>query len=152
LTQKSSPDKSTLTFILSKLDAPGFVLFAPFSTMLLMALQWGGTEYPWNSPTIIGLFCGAAGTFILFLAWEYRTNEAMLPFSLLKRRIVWSSCLTVAFFFGSSLIFSYYLPIYFQAVRNVSPALSGVYILPSILTQILMSVVSGVLGKPLSSS
>ncbi|KAK9242014.1 hypothetical protein V1506DRAFT_572943 [Lipomyces tetrasporus] len=43
---------------------------------------------------------------------------------------------------------SYYLPIYFQAVRGVSPLTSGVYLLPSILSQLLFAVGSGILvGK-----
>ncbi len=113
-----------------------------------MALEWGGTEYPWNSAKIIGLFCGAGGTLIVFVAWEYQAGDrAMIPFSIVRKRVVWSSCLVIGFFFGSLLVFSYYLPIYFQAVKDVSPALSGVYVLPGILSQMVMAVVSGVLGK-----
>lgn len=116
--------------------------------MFLMALQWGGTEYPWNSATIIGLFCGAGGTLVVFTACEYRAGDgAMIPFSMIRNRVVWSSCLVIGFFFGPLLVFTYYLPIYFQAVKGVSPALSGVYILPGVLSQILMEIVSGVLGK-----
>jgi hypothetical protein len=39
------------------------------------------------------------------------------------------------------------LPIYFQAVKGVAPSPSGVFILPGILSQMLMAVVSGVLGE-----
>ncbi|KAF4918848.1 Efflux pump mokI [Colletotrichum viniferum] len=38
-----------------------------------------------------------------------------------------------------------YVPIYFQAVKGVGPSLSGVYMLPSILTQLLSLVISGAL-------
>jgi Fungal trichothecene efflux pump (TRI12) len=121
--------------------------------MLLMALEWGGTEYPWNSATIIGLFCGAGGTLILFVAWEYRTGDtAMIPLSMVRKRIVWCSCLVIGCFFGSLLVFSYYLPIYFQAVKGVSPSRSGVYVLPGILSQMLMAITSGFLGKCRASS
>lgn len=145
---KTKAKESTVLSTLSKLDLVGFFLFAPFAIMFLMALEWGGTEYPWRSATIIGLFCGAGGTLVIFAAWEYHVgDEAMVPYSMLRKRVVWSSCLVIGFFFGCLLIFSYYLPIYFQAVKGVSPALSGVYVLPGILSQMMMAVISGVLGE-----
>lgn len=134
--------------ILSHLDLPGFVFFAGFAVMFLLALEWGGTTYPWNSSVIIGLFCGAGGALPVFACWEYRMgDDAMVPPSMVRRRIVICSCFLVFFFFGSMLLFNYYLPIYFQAVRGVSPALSGVYLLPQILSQMVMATVSGLLGE-----
>jgi hypothetical protein len=145
---RNSTEKRTALAILLKLDLAGFCLFAPFAVMFLMALEWGGTKYAWNSATIIGLFCGAAGALIMFVAWEYRAGDgAMIPFSMVRKRVVWCSCLVVAFFFGSLLVFTYYLPIYFQAVKGVSPSRSGVYVLPGILSQMAMAVTSGFLGK-----
>jgi len=135
------------SIIREKLDLLGFALFAPAAIQFLLALQWGGTRYPWSSATVIGLFCGAAGTLCVFLAWEYRKGDmAMIPFSIMRRRVVWCSCLVAFFYFGGMLSFIYYLPIYFQAVKGVSPTLSGVYLLPSILSQIVFSVLSGFLG------
>jgi len=115
--------------------------------MLLFALQWGGIKYAWGSATIIGLFCGSAGNFAVFLAWEYKKgDDAMIPFSMIKIRIVWCSCFIMLFFFGTQIITSYYLALYFQAVRGVTPTLSGVYLLPTILSQMLLAIISGVLG------
>lgn len=70
----------------------------------------------------------------------------MIPFSMVRQRIVWSSCLTMLFLMSSTMITSYYLPIYFQAVRNATPTLSGVYNLPAIISSILAAIISGVLG------
>jgi hypothetical protein len=133
---------------LSKLDLVGFFLFTPFTIMFLLALEWGGIEYPWDSATIFGLFCGAGVILVIFATWEHHVgDEAMVPFSMLRKRVVWSSCLVAGFFSGCMFTSSYYLPIYFQAVKGVSPVLSGVYVLPSILSQMIMAVVSGVLGE-----
>lgn len=141
----------TILSTLSQLDLVGFVLFAPFAIMFLMALEWGGTTYAWRSATIIGLFCGAGGIFILFVIWEYHVGEgAMFPYSMMRKTVVWSSCIVICLFFGCLLTLSYYLPIYFQAVKGVSPTLSGVYILPGILSQMLMAIVSGVIGESCS--
>lgn len=134
--------------ILRKLDLLGFVFFAPSAVMLLLALQWGGVKFAWGSATIIGLFCGAAGMFSVFAAWEYRVGDgAMIPFYMVRQRVIWSSCITMGCFFGSLLTITYYLPIYFQSIKGVSPGLSGVYLLPSILSMMITAVTSGILGE-----
>ena len=144
---KTDQVKSTILKTLGKLDLFGFALFAPAAIQLLLALEWGGTRYVWNDATIIGLFCGAAGTFCIFLAWEYRRGDsAMIPYSMVRRKIVWCSCLVVFMFMGSMIITTYYMPIYFQTVRNATPTMSGVYILPAILSQVIFATISGLLG------
>ncbi|KAK9349974.1 putative MFS general substrate transporter [Lipomyces doorenjongii] len=131
--------------ILKKLDLGGFALFAPAAIQFLLALQYGGNQYSWNSATVIGLFCGAGGTFTVFLAWEYyKAKDAMIPFHMVRQR----ECGPAAWLCYMTMCASYYLPIYFQAVRGVSPLTSGVYLLPSILSQMLFAVGSGILvGK-----
>lgn len=134
--------------ILKKFDLFGFVLFAPAAIELLLALQWGGSRYPWKSSTIIGLFCGSAATFVVFGLWERRMgNDAMIPGQLVKQRIVWSSCMTMSMMFGMTMVMAYYLPIYFQSVRGESALMSGVDLLPNILCQLVMAVLSGILSK-----
>lgn len=121
--------------------------------MFLLAVEWGGTKYPWNSAAVVGLFCGSAGTLALFLLWEHRMGDtAMLPLSMLKQRIVWSSCLTYFFINANMLVTSFYMAIYFQAVRGVSPTLSGVYLLPSVLSQMFLAMFSGVQGSYIGES
>jgi hypothetical protein len=63
------------------------------------------------------------------------------------QKVVASSCAVTVFFFGSMMMLSYYLPIYFQAVRGVTPTLSGVYMLPTILSQIVFAILSGYFGE-----
>ncbi|KAK9314833.1 hypothetical protein V1524DRAFT_415869 [Lipomyces starkeyi] len=83
---------SAIRTLPAKLDLIGFALFAPAAIQLLLALQYGGTQFRWNSSQIIGLFCGAGGTFISFLAWDYHKGDAaMIHFSMIRKRIVWSS-------------------------------------------------------------
>ncbi|KZF26031.1 efflux pump [Xylona heveae TC161] len=149
---QTSPNetKNTARTILPKLDLIGFVIFAAFAVMISLALEWGGSYYSWRSSVIIGLFCGGGVALIAFAAWERHVGDsvAMIPYSVACKREVWCSCVFLGFFSGSLLIFSYYLPIYFQAVKDVSPTLSGVYMLPGILGQILMAITSGVaIGK-----
>ncbi|GKT78478.1 MFS multidrug transporter [Colletotrichum tofieldiae] len=132
------------------LDLPGFVLFAPAAIMFLLALQFGGSEHPWNSSVVIGLFVGAGITTALFLYWEYRQgdDEAMMPLGLFKSRIVWISCVVGSLTMSITMVTSYYLPLYFQSVKGATPFQGGVDFLPTILSQLVFAVVSGALvGK-----
>lgn len=133
---------------LQKFDLVGFALFAPASIMLLLALQYGGNSYSWDSATVIGLFCGSAATFVIFTLWERHMGiEAMIPGHLVCDKIVLSSSLLSMMIFGFTMTLSYYLPIYFQSVRGKSAFVSGVDLLPNILCQLVMAVASGVLSE-----
>jgi hypothetical protein len=116
--------------------------------MFLLAIQFGGDDtQSWGSSTVIGLFCGAGVTAILFILWEIRRGDrAMIPGSIVKQRIVWASSGFSAFLMASVFVMSYYMPIYFQAVLGVGPTMSGVYLLPSILTGLVFVLVSGAAG------
>jgi hypothetical protein len=140
-------NKYTSRSIFESLDIVGFCLFAPAAIQFLLALEWGGTTYTWKSATVIGLFCVSVGTLAVFLAWEYhRGDTAMIPLSLMKQRVVWSSFLTIFFLFANLMTSTYYLAIYFQAVKGKTPTMSGVDILPNILSSMFMAVL--VVWKP----
>lgn len=84
---------------------------------------------------------------ILFGLWEARMGDrAMIPWSILRRRIVWTSCGQAMTLMSCVMTSSSYMPIYFQAVQGVGPTRSGVNLLPSILSQLTMAIVSGALG------
>jgi len=132
--------------VIHSLDLKGFVLFSGFSIMTVLALVWGGVDYEWSSPTIIGLLVGGVCTLAIFCFQEYRIGDrAMFPWSVVKQMHVWASGICMFLFFGSQMVGNYYLPIYFQTLRNASPAMSGVYILPSIFGTMIMSLSSGAL-------
>lgn len=113
--------------------------------MFLLALQFGSSDsYAWSSATIIGLFVGAGILALIFFVWEYKQgDQAMLPGNLLCQRIVWTSCA-----FGMCLvcclsIATNWLPTYFQAVKGNEPTMSGVSLLPSIISQLIFVIISG---------
>ena len=115
---------------------------------MFMTLQWGGSLYEWTNTVIIGLLCASVSSFALFAVWEKFVGEnAMFPYSMLRKRVVWASCLTMFLLQGCALIYLYYLPLYFQAVKGASPLSSGLYNSPGIGSQMLLAAVSGVLGE-----
>ncbi|KAK4665413.1 hypothetical protein QC763_401570 [Podospora pseudopauciseta] len=140
------PAMKVLVKLHKYLDLVGFCLFAPAVLQLILALSFGGVTYPWNSSQVIGLFCGAAATFLVWLLWNrHKGPDALLPPAMLARTAVWTSGLYQAFLMAAVYGAIFFLPIYFQAINNASPLLSGVYLLPTILPQLLMAASSGAL-------
>ncbi|KAI0968226.1 efflux pump [Xylaria arbuscula] len=147
-TPEHSAKRIGLLDLISHLDLLGFSLLAPALIMILLALQYGGNEHPWNSALVIGLLVGGLVTVFLFALWERRRGDkAMVPLQLISKRVVWSSNLVAGFMTSALLVHSYYLPIYFQAVRNATPVQSGIFLLPSVLSQLVSSALSGILIK-----
>lgn len=133
---------------IKSLDLPGFMLISPAAIMFLLGLQYGGNQYAWDSSVVIGLLVGAAVSFALFLFWEHRKgDEAMVPFPMLKHRIIWSAAGNMFSLMGSVLVADFYLAIYFQAVHDDSPLMSGVHMLPTTLGLVLFTMISGTLSK-----
>lgn len=140
-------DNSVVTKLL-QLDLGGFAIFAAACVMLLIGLQWGGTKYSWSSSKVIGLLCGGGAGFALFGVWlAYKGDDAMIPPRILGSRKLVATGLTQFFQSGGTFILMYYLPIWFQSIKNASPLMSGVMILPTIISQIIASPLSGFLGK-----
>ncbi|OTA67101.1 major facilitator superfamily transporter [Hypoxylon sp. EC38] len=145
-TAKPPVSFAMLRQIIPDLDLVGFAIFAPAAIMFLLALQFGSSEYPWNSSTVIGLFVGAGVAFIIFLFWEHREGDkAMIPFSMIRRRVVWVSSIQFASLMTSVFVGAQFFPIYFQSVKGVGPTLSGVYMLPNILSGVVFIIISGAL-------
>lgn len=133
-------EKVPLMDKLKGLDSLGFISFAASVTMLLLALQWGGLEYHWKSSIIIGLFIGFGLLLVLFVFWQRHVQDAalILP-KLFNNRNVWLICTSSFFVNGPFQITVYWLPIWFQAVLGVSPTRSGIYYLPTVISDVLAS-------------
>ena len=129
---------------LEQFDPIGTTLFIPAVVCLLLALQWGGTTYPWSDGRIIALFVVfgllIAG-FIGVQIWK-GDNGTVPPRIVSQRSIAFGSyfglCLGGAFF-----VFIYYIPIWFQAIKGVSATQSGIDNLALLLAQVIGTLLSG---------
>ncbi|KAK6698835.1 hypothetical protein SNK05_011657 [Fusarium graminearum] len=143
---RAPTDETAMYLLKTKFDFTGLFMFSPSIVMLLLALQWGGVDYAWDSATIVGLFCGGGVLFVIFVFWEHRVGrDAMIPMPIVRTRQVWTSLLTNLFLFATVMVASFYLPVYFQSAKDASPFTSGVNLLPSILMLIVAAVSSGAL-------
>ncbi|OIW25919.1 efflux pump [Coniochaeta ligniaria NRRL 30616] len=140
--------RDVLGTAVKSLDLFGFALISPAAIMFLLALEYGGNQYAWDSSVVIGLLVGAAVTFAVFLAWEYRQGDgAMIPFAMLKSPVIRAAAMTQFFSLGSTLVADFYLAIFFQAIHNDSPLMSGVHMLPTTLGLVIFTVLTGALTQ-----
>ncbi|KAJ5184934.1 Major facilitator superfamily domain general substrate transporter [Penicillium cf. griseofulvum] len=141
---RDSTKAPTVLHRLQNLDLLGASIFAPAIIMIFLALQWGGTEYAWKSATIIGLFIGGAGLGLVFALWQIRRGDsAMIPPRLITERTMFFSCFSEFFAMGAVYISIYYLPEWFQVIKNASPTKSGVMYLPLALSDVLSATLTG---------
>jgi MFS family permease len=126
-------------------DIYGTLVFLPMIVCLLLALQWGGSKYPWSNGRIIGLLVLFAVLLIVFIGIQFwKGDNATVPPRILKQRTVaavaWFAAMIGAAFF--TLV--YFLPLYFQAIKGASAVKSGIMNLPLILSLVIMSMLVGV--------
>ena len=110
---------------------------------LLLALSWGGNDYAWTSPVVIGLVVLAGVMLFAFGLVESRTAEPIIPLGLFRNSVISVSvaamvCMSMGMF-GTIL----FIPLYIQGVIGTSATQSGTVLMPLMITMILSSVVSG---------
>jgi EmrB/QacA subfamily drug resistance transporter len=125
------------------IDWVGAALLALSSTSLLLGLVWGGRQYPWSSGHVVGSLVAAVIVFALFLVYERRVPETILPFGLIRNRIVAASliCMTLV---GMAMFGTIsYVPLFVQGVIGTSVTSSGVVLTPLMLGAVSASFLSG---------
>ena len=87
---------------LLKIDFIGFVLLTSGLVLVLLALTFGGVNYPWNSGSIIALFT-VGGMLLLFVIWnfKYSANPIILTELIVDWRVL-LACLSGMFNFAFS--------------------------------------------------
>ncbi|KAL4802216.1 MFS general substrate transporter [Aspergillus unguis] len=153
----NKPPAMTTTWAdrLLQMDLPGAMLLVPAVISLLIALQWGGSKYPWGNGRIIALFilAGLLGIgFVLSQTCRKDERYVMVPQRLFRDPLVWGSAILGASTTASFFVVLYYLPIWFQAVKGATPATSGVMNFPMTISFLLASVLGGALSSEGSPS
>ncbi|OBH36711.1 MFS transporter [Mycobacterium intracellulare] len=127
------------------IDYSGIVFVGLGAAGLTLATSWGGTLYAWGSPTIIGLFVGAAVALGVFVVVERRAAEPILPIRLFASP-VFAVCCVLSFVVGFAMLGALtFLPTYMQYVNGVSATTSGLRTLPMVVGMLITSTGSGTL-------
>ena len=133
---------------LAAVDWLGSVTVVGATLMVMLGLELGGVTHPWSSPTVVCLLVFGVVTAGIFVVIEWKVAEfPLVPMHLFQMR---SSAASLAVGALQGFVFisgSYYLPLYFQAVLGASPLMSGVYVLPWVMSLSLVSAATGVIIK-----
>ncbi|KAF2732367.1 major facilitator superfamily transporter [Polyplosphaeria fusca] len=144
LPERKEGEKLSLVQQLKKLDPIGTALFLPSMICLIMALQWGGTAYAWSNWRIVlllVLFPVLLAGYVAVQMWKPET--ATMPMRILTQRTVAFGTFYTSTSIASMLVVTYYIPIFFQAVKGFSPLSSGLAIIPSVLALVVGTILAG---------
>ena len=126
-----------------KLDLLGAALLSGSVTSLILLTTWGGNEYAWGSTTIVGLAIVGVALLAVFLWWETRAEEPILPLQLFRSsvfRVANAMGFTIGMAMFGAIVF---IPLYLQLVYGASPTSSGLRLLPLMAGLLVAAVASG---------
>ncbi|TRV80529.1 MFS transporter [Streptomyces sp. 130] len=126
-----------------RIDFLGAGLAAAFSTALLLVTEWGGEDYAWTSPVVVGLTVAAVVALGLFLWRQATAAEPILPLSLFRLRSMRYG-FAVQGLVGAAMMGSIvYVMIYLQVVRGVAASSAGLFLVPMAIGMTVVGLVSG---------
>ena len=127
------------------IDYAGILFVGLGASGLTLATSWGGSTYPWSSPTIVGLFAASTLALAVFVWVELRAAEPVLPIRLFGDP-VFTVCCVLSFVVGFAMLGALtFLPTFMQFVDGVSATASGLRTLPMVVGLLITSMGSGVL-------
>ena len=135
------------------LDLPGVGL----ASAGLFGIVWGlvrGNSVGWGSAEIVFSLLAGAVVLALFVLWELRTDEPMLPLRFFRNRTFTAANVASLLMFFGMFGSIFLLAQFFQTVQGYSPLDAGLRILPWTAMPIFVAPIAGALsdrigGRPL---
>jgi MFS family permease len=125
------------------IDYAGALTLVAAVAAILLALSWGGHEFAWTSPQIVGLLLLGLVLAGLFVRIERRAVEPIIPLTLFHSPIISVSIiavlLTAVGMFGTIL----FVPLFIQGVIGTSATRSGLALTPMMVAMIAGSTLAG---------
>ncbi|HWS37680.1 MAG TPA: MDR family MFS transporter [Actinoplanes sp.] len=130
----------------ARLDYVGTALMAAAVTCTVLFATWGGTEYDWSDPIIIGLGIAAVATWTAFLLTQRTAAEPIIPLHLFRNPIFVVATVLGMLVVGVAMFAIVgYMPTYLQMVYGVSATESGLLMLPMVVGIMATALTSGAL-------
>jgi EmrB/QacA subfamily drug resistance transporter len=125
------------------IDWWGAGVLSVWITSLVLAITWGGHQYPWGSWQILTLFAVAAVGLVAFLLIEQRVAEPIIPLRLFGIAN-FSLSTSLGFIAGFAMFGAItFLPQYQQFVQGASATNSGLLLMPMMVAAMAFSVGGG---------
>jgi EmrB/QacA subfamily drug resistance transporter len=127
----------------ARIDVLGAALLGGALTAILLVTTWGGRQYAWASPEIIGLAAAAVVLLLGFVAEERRTAEPILPLRLFREPVF--NVVAIVLFLTTCAFFAaiVFLPLFLQRVTGATAVESGLLLLPMLLAGTISTAVIG---------
>jgi EmrB/QacA subfamily drug resistance transporter len=127
----------------ARIDVLGAALLGGALTAILLVTTWGGRQYAWASPEIIGLAVAAVVLLLGFVAQERRTAEPILPLRLFREPVF--NVVAIVLFLTTCAFFAaiVFLPLFLQRVTGATAVESGLLLLPMLLAGTVSTAVIG---------
>ncbi|KAH7414323.1 hypothetical protein DE146DRAFT_601008 [Phaeosphaeria sp. MPI-PUGE-AT-0046c] len=123
------------------IDWPGMLTFILGVGLVILAIQWGGTSYAWDSPTIYVCFIVGGVLCVVFFVYEYLLGPGrviarifpnqvpMIPSTLFRKKDT-SLLMIINFSAGISLVSAFYfISYYWQLAEGYSSSQAGIQLL-----------------------
>jgi EmrB/QacA subfamily drug resistance transporter len=124
-------------------DRLGIVTLTAGLVVTLLATTWGGTQHPWASPTIIGMYSVGALLLVGFVVVELRAVEPIVPMGLFRSSVF--TFANLANFLVAMVMFGsiFYIPVFAQGVVGVGATESSLVLMPLMLGMVVLGIVAG---------
>ena len=108
-----------------RIDVAGALAMVAATVALLLVLTWGGVRYPWGSAPILALAAVSLTAWVLFGLRLVNAPEPFIPLAVLGDAVVRDAAVTSFFAVGAMIGLTVFLPIYFEAVLDLTASQSG---------------------------
>jgi EmrB/QacA subfamily drug resistance transporter len=125
------------------LDYAGAVLLLAGLVCALLAVNWGGRNYAWDSKQIVGLFAAGGVLLVVFGWWEGRAAEPIVPLSLFGLRTFAVGQIALFALGAAHWCSQTYIPLLAQGALGASSTGAGAILTSLMLASILASVAAG---------
>jgi predicted MFS family arabinose efflux permease len=113
------------------------------ATAIVLLTTWGGSQYAWGSPVIVGLALLAVASVAFFCLAETRAAEPVLPLHVFRNRNFTLSS-AMSFLVGLMLFGALtFLPLYQQTVQHLSATGSGLMLIPMMFGSMVTTILAG---------
>ncbi|KAH0017622.1 MFS general substrate transporter, partial [Aureobasidium melanogenum] len=136
--------KLDIRIVIRKIDYWGILFGSAAIVLILIPVSGGGSYFAWDSPLVISMLAVGGSCALAFIFIEYKIALLpMMPLSLFANAPV--CVLLVQNFLFGIVYYSqlYYLPLFFQNARQMSPMTSAALVLPITAAQMTLSILSG---------
>lgn len=115
------------------------------TVMTLLGLDFGGVIYPWGSTKVICLLVFGLVSGGLFVYSQAKLAKyPLIPLRAFKDKSICAAMLVVTLHGFVYIAAPYFLPLYFQAVLDASPLMSGIFLLPFAVSECIAAVCAAI--------